>query len=311
MKDFKMTVQGRVHRWSATPCQDAVAGAKHKGVTALALCDGAGSLPLSHAGASRLSEVFARWASARFYALLQQSDRAVAEEGAALIERTLAELASQYRAAPEAFGSTLLLVACDRYGKNLCMHLGDGLIVGMTNSGRQVLVSEPDGVRNATYLTCHSSRILRAHLRVCRPENIAGFFLSSDGSRKILYDQDADGVSASPEISRLLDKLYAGPAGFARGFTEFVERTVKPLDDWSVCMLVRDANEIAPTLGCPRGDPLRCRRVARSFARYIEALRLGLSRCRASQAAGWSRRDFRAKQARAEELIREEIGGGD
>ena len=147
-----MTVQGRVHRWSATPCQDAVAGAKHKGVTALALCDGAGSLPLSHAGASRLSEVFARWVSARFYALLQQSDRAVAEEGAALIERTLAELASQYRAAPEAFGSTLLLVACDRYGKNLCMHLGDGLIVGMTNSGRQVLVSEPDGVRNATYL---------------------------------------------------------------------------------------------------------------------------------------------------------------
>lgn len=305
-----MTVQGRVHRWSATPCQDAVARASHKGVTALALCDGAGSLPLSHTGAARLSNVFAQWASTRFYALLQQSDQAVAEEGVALIERTLVDLASQYHASPEAFGSTLLLVACDQYGKNLCIHLGDGLIVGMTNSGRQVLISEPDGLQNATYLTCHDSRILRAHLRVCRPENIAGFFLSSDGSRKILYDQDACGVSTSPEISRLLDKLYVGPAGFAHGFTEFVEHSVKPLDDWSVCMLVRDANEIAPTLGCPRDDTLQHRRIARSFARYIEALRLGFSCWRASQAAGWSKRDFKAKQARAEKLIQEEVRGG-
>lgn len=304
MIHYTMALQGRVNRFSDTPCQDAVAKKCRKGITALSLCDGAGSLKCSDIGAKRMAEAFATWACGHFYSLLSKSDTEVIDSAVRLIKDTLYSLAEEYSISPNAFGSTLLVAACDNFGRYFILHLGDGIIAAMSHSGKVFTVSTPEGIANATYLTCSREELLRKHIRVYRPHNIAGLFATSDGAQKLLYMEEESKIIVSPEIGNLLLKLRNDRNGFSVGFPAFVDKTVRPLDDFSVAMLTGNINNAACDMGYHRGDSLHKRRIVRSYARYVDALHSGASKAEACKKAGWRKKHWTNRMRIADAMIR-------
>lgn len=237
---YTMAVQGGVHRWQNKPCEDHVTQLSYRGVTALSLCDGAGSLPLSGPGAQTLSQAFAEYLARHFDRLALLPSSSISEEAVFLIQRVLAELCSQYNAPPEAFGSTLLAAASDVRGRFLILHLGDGIIAGLNSSDCIFPVSAPEGVDNATYLSCSDEDTLRRHVRVYKYRNIKGVLLLSDGSKGIFYTDPSGRGSTlrlSPQLRGLICLLQCNRFSFAADFPDFVRRQLKPVDDFSIGIL--------------------------------------------------------------------------
>lgn len=245
--DYTMTLQGRVNRYSDIACQDMAARAASKEVTALSLCDGAGSLKMGGTGAETMSKTFAQWMMRNFRRLIRMSEQAVIDEAVCLIERTLSALSCAYRIDSQEFGSTLLVGACDQRGRWLVLHLGDGIIAGVDRQENVFAVSEPEGYRNATYLTCCDRQTLREHLRLRKVKNLRGLFMSSDGSEGILHCVDANEnsfkVTVSSDIASLMNQLEEDRRLFGKEFPDFVDKEIRPLDDFSVAMLIPLKND--------------------------------------------------------------------
>lgn len=183
---------GSRHIQQDKPCQDAVfllrQTDRHSGhpVSAMVLCDGAGSAAFSREGAQAASRAAAELLTEHFS---QIADLGRNEAGEFLLNelgRVLRQEARKRTCLLYQLASTLVAVALDETNQTaLTVHLGDGVILGLKRDGRTVCLSRPDNGRfcNETWFT--TSRTAAEHLQIgwydWETENLAAVFLSSDG----------------------------------------------------------------------------------------------------------------------------------
>jgi len=301
---FGMTHPGRVHAFEGTACQDAVASRMERGIGAIALCDGAGSLAHAAEGGRAMADSISRKLIERFGEYLRMQARDIAEEVAGCIRETVDGLAARHSAERDGFGSTLLAVCCEAAsGRYVALHLGDGVIAARSEDGSVRTLSFPDSGREAhsTYLTTSSDAQIRSHLRVIKGDSRdRAFFMTSDGAERILYAEG--GRILSPAIGDLCAELTLHPARLKGELEECVRFQLKPMDDFSVAILVNmepSASLFARDAG--HGN-LRARRVARGYLRYVRGREMGMGRTQAARYAGWRKKHAKRRIAKARAL---------
>ena len=184
--------RGSRHIQQDKPCQDAAfllrKTDRYSGhpVSAMVLCDGAGSAAFSREGAQAASRATAELLTEHFSLM---TDLGRNEAGKFLLNElggVLWQEARKLTCLPYQLASTLVAVALDETNRMvLIVHLGDGVILGLKRDGRTVCLSGPDNGRfcNETWFT--TSRTAAEHLQVSwydwETEKLAAVFLSSDG----------------------------------------------------------------------------------------------------------------------------------
>lgn len=183
VKTAAVTVQGRAHLDTGTPCQDQTATLRENGVSAIVLADGAGSMAHSHLGARAVVDAVAALLCREFDTLYAAPDAGATARVLAVCSEALDTLAVP----PFQAGSTLLFFALRAEGY-LAGHLGDG-VIGLYGGGVPAVLSPPENGenRNETWFT--TSADAAAHLRLYRgmlpPGGTA--LLMSDGAAESLY----------------------------------------------------------------------------------------------------------------------------
>lgn len=126
---------------------------KKGNVVSLVLCDGAGSLELSSAGAKEISKLISEMLCDNWEHYKTVLSNEIRMEIYLVINEKLKELSHKYHCEKEEFGSTLLAFATDG---NECIgvHLGDGAIFSYNDDDIKILSYPVNGVTtDQTYLT--------------------------------------------------------------------------------------------------------------------------------------------------------------
>lgn len=296
---YTLAMQGGLHRFVHRPSQDFTASHRRGSVAGVALSDGAGSLPHSGEGAQATAGAVIIHMVNYFDALWEMSSEAVSRRLAHLILCRLTQCAEAMHASVADFGSTLLAVCADaRSGRYIAVHLGDGVIMARDHTGQVNALSLPQrGERAAsTFLTPHLA-ICPEYLRVQRGSGLKGFMLTSDGAENSLYCQQ--GRVVSPSISSLFDELAACPMAFDASFQHAVHTDIRPVDDFSVCMLSLEPLSSMRLLSRSDGNSSNAtsRRITRSALRYAAARDAGATPCLAARHAGWRKQDMPHRMA--------------
>lgn len=188
-------VQGRSHVRDGIPCQDKVQYRNRKGVSAIALADGAGSCSQSEIGASVLVQRICDELTEHFDFCWEEDLKAVQDLLIGRIRKTLSVAAAELLCAVEDLSSTLLAAAVsgDRF---FALHIGDGVIGCMRDGEAEVLSGPMNGeFKNQTYFTTYLylekvMRIYRGHL-----DGRTGFLLMSDGPSGCLFSEQEGSLS--------------------------------------------------------------------------------------------------------------------
>jgi hypothetical protein len=175
---------GSSHLEAGTPCQDAFAHAVLADTLLAAVCDGAGSQPLSHVGAQSLSR--------RVVELLADEAEGFSGREASQLElvigETIAQARAELRAVATAAGQDLSAYACTLVGAiahargGVFFHVGDGLAVAETGDAPAVVSLPENGeYANETYFVsgadwCEHLRFLHFAMPAAR------IALMSDGA---------------------------------------------------------------------------------------------------------------------------------
>lgn len=229
-------LQGSAHLSRGIPCQDSVFGARGAHAAAVALCDGAGSVPHSELAAQAASRALASYAAEHFELLWSLEDAVVRDVIVTLGVTAVREAAPGVRPA-----CTVLLAAMAADGRSLVCHLGDGAILALGRDGRGRLFSEPEnGERpNMTYFLSGPEPL--RHLRVLRPEpdSAEAFVLGSDGVSAGLYSYSG---AASPAVEKMVGWLRSGGQAHAAALLDDALKNVfrsQSADDVSLAILLR------------------------------------------------------------------------
>lgn len=302
---YQLTQQGGFHAWEGCPCQDRVHTLRRGTVEAVTLCDGAGSLDGAEQAAIAFSQGMNEWVAEHFRTLRGKSDEDVRRMAVAEIGRILDGLTLGVEESRDLYGSTLLTVCRDcRTGEALVLHLGDGLIVGLSREEGCVCLTTPEQGEEyrSTWLVNSSPEELMDHLRVIRirrQRHMDAYCLMSDGSEGALYQPREDGVTLHPAVESLMQEYLLRPANFVREMPDFVRKRIRPADDFSIGFL----GDVPPTM-LPAKGPARVRR---QFAEYLAARRSGMCAARAARKAGWRKRDVPNKRDRLQWMQVEEV----
>lgn len=184
--------RGTRHENLGLPCQDAVclrqeqdAGTGHT-ISAAALCDGAGSVPYALEGAQAVCEAVAGLLAQGYSRLESATSSAARQTLLRCVKRSLNRTARTLGCPVWQLSSTLVAVALDETARTmLTIHLGDGVILGLTGGGRVLSLSAAENGRfcNETWFT--TSRDAARHLRLgwhdLAAEDLLAVCLSSDG----------------------------------------------------------------------------------------------------------------------------------
>lgn len=169
---FAASATGKSHIDAGTPCQDASAHAVAGDVLVAAVCDGAGSQPLSHVGSQALSQRVVQGLVAHIETgmplpTLAANDFLVAvSEVIADVRAGLAVEAEVAGVVPESYASTLVGVVAHA-GGGWFFHVGDGQGVAQPRAATDaVVVSLPENgeYANETYFV--TGEDWREHLHV-------------------------------------------------------------------------------------------------------------------------------------------------
>jgi hypothetical protein len=220
---FGAAVCGPDHERDNAPCEDACEFAvSAEGVTALCVCDGAGSVSHAALGARKVAEAVV----ASLCELRPASPEALTEALRAACRRGREALlfeARERELSPEQLACTLVAVAT--FGNVAAVaHIGDGAVIGrVRETGELRLLSAPDRGEFANetwFITCDS---WAERLRVGLHEDIEALCALSDGcqSASLVGDQApfppfwsplfdfagevTDVAEACAEVARLLD----------------------------------------------------------------------------------------------------------
>lgn len=186
---FAASVTGKSHTDAGLPCQDAWSGRVAGDVLVAAVCDGAGSQPMSHRGACLLSRSVINglcqaleqeqpirfgseaWVAGALKTVIQQA-RATLEDIAAGSEHSI-----------HAYAATLVGVIAN-HSEGWFFHIGDGQAVALLDAdGTTTVKSLPENgeYSNETYFATGAE--WAAHLRLTRiPAGSQVIALMSDGT---------------------------------------------------------------------------------------------------------------------------------
>lgn len=184
--------RGTRHENLGIPCQDVVclrqgqdAGTGHT-ISAATLCDGAGSVPYALEGAQAVCEAVSGLLVQRYSRLESASLSAARQTLMRCVKRSLNRTARTLGCSVWQLSSTLVAVALDETTRTmLTVHLGDGVILGLTGGGRVLSLSAAENGHfcNETWFT--TSRDAARHLRMgwhdLVAEDLLAICLSSDG----------------------------------------------------------------------------------------------------------------------------------
>lgn len=302
---YQLIRQGGFHAWEGCPCQDRVHTLRRGTVEAVTLCDGAGSLKGAEQAAITFSQGMNEWVAEHFQTLRGESDEKIRRLAVGEIGRILDGLTLGEEESRDLYGCTLLTVCRDgRTGEALVLHLGDGLIVGLSRADGCICLTPPEQGEEyrSTWLVNSSPAEVKDHLRVMhirRRRGIDAYCLMSDGGEGALYQPRPEGVTLHPALERLMQEYLLRPANFVREMPDFVRTRIRPADDFSIGFL----GDVPPAM-LPVKGPVRVRR---QYARYLAARREGLSAERAARRAGWRKRDIRTRRERLLQMQVEEV----
>jgi len=181
--------QGMGHAVLGIPCQDKTVFLASKGVSVIALADGAGSAKLSHHGAETTTRTICDFLSNDFDRLYKCKGNVVKNEILASLLDALNAKSSELSCESSQLASTLLAVAVKK-GRFISIHIGDGIIGALGNTTIEV-ISEPDNGELANETKFVTSADAADYLRLYRGQakKYSGFILMSDGSGSSLYDK--------------------------------------------------------------------------------------------------------------------------
>lgn len=239
-KTFCSCIQGNGHVAKGTPCQDKASALQQNGVTALSLCDGAGSRRLSHHGAACVARTTCRF-------LCDQFDESFAQEDASVVKQDM------YKAVGDMLQKTAWLLGCVtddlactwlfvavKGNHFLAGHLGDGAIGVVRTDGQAAVLSKPFNgeCANQTVFFTTNGSISEFHLYKGSVEGLQGFIMFSDGAGDSLYE-NRTGTLAKYAVN-LIGQAVKKPEDV---MDRLLERKVLPLlrkrtsDDCSVGIL--------------------------------------------------------------------------
>jgi hypothetical protein len=189
---FAAAATGKSHLDSGTPCQDAYFSQLRGDVLVAAVCDGAGSQPLSHLGAAAFSRQVVQFLADRPVADLLDDpaslEPAVADAVAAARE-TLAAEAEANGADLGHYAATLVGVIAHAAG-GAFFHIGDGQAVADYGDDREPALSLPENGEYANETYFATGEAWREHLRITPfPSGARRLALMSDGAASFVLDR--------------------------------------------------------------------------------------------------------------------------
>lgn len=191
---FAAAATGKSHLDTGTPCQDAFFSAQVGGTLVAAVCDGAGSQPLSHLGAAALSQGIVQALAQRLEAggTLPVEDaaalHAIVADAIATVRNALERVAAYDGAELQQFAATLVGAVAHAQG-GAFFHVGDGQGVAELDDGTVALSLPENGeYANETYFV--TGEAWREHLRVTSFAPAASrLALMSDGAASFVLDK--------------------------------------------------------------------------------------------------------------------------
>lgn len=220
-------VTGIYHEVDDGPCQDAVGKYENDYCSAVALCDGAGSVENSEIASNLVVSALSKYLCENFEELYSDDDETVVTK----VCKYLEELSNLNTIKLDC---TLLAVATNNNDKDLIIHVGDGVIIGK-RLGEYEIVSYPENgeASNITYFLSNDD--LRKHMHILK-NKADGYLLTSDGISNLLYDTNEVKKAVSIMFSWIEN---ADEAVVEEKLKSEIERTFKQytLDDISVAIL--------------------------------------------------------------------------
>ena len=181
---------GTGHRTYHQQGQDRTAKRSERGVTAVALADGAGSASLSHLGAACAVDTACSLLCQKFDELYNAPNpHQMRKQVVDTVQQAISKEATRYQVKPADMACTLLAVAVhnDRY---LLFHVGDG-VIAYQKAGKLLVASHPRNGAFANMTTFVTSRSAAQSAYVCKgiQSAVEGFVLMSDGCEQALYQK--------------------------------------------------------------------------------------------------------------------------
>lgn len=188
---FAAAATGKSHLDSGAPCQDAYFWSLRGDTLVAAVCDGAGSQPLSHLGAAAFARgVVQALADAVEAALPDPADLEVQVAAAvAAVRGRLAAEAAANGAELGHYAATLVGVVADDDG-GAFFHIGDGQAVAEFDDGREPALSLPENGEYANETYFATGEAWREHLRITPfAGGLRRVALMSDGAASFALDR--------------------------------------------------------------------------------------------------------------------------
>lgn len=220
-------VAGVYHEIDNKSCQDAVGKYEDECHSAIALCDGAGSVKNSEIASNLVVSSLPKYMCENFEELYNSEDDKLVFK----IINYLKELSRQNNVKLDC---TLLTVVTDNNSKDLIVHVGDGAIISERLDECEI-ISYPENGETFDITYFLSSDNLKEHIHIFR-KNADKYLLTSDGISNLLYD--TNGVKkAIPIMFSWIEN--AGQTLVEEKIKGEIERTFKQytLDDISVAIL--------------------------------------------------------------------------
>lgn len=220
---FAAAATGKSHLDSGTPCQDAYFSELRGDVLVAAVCDGAGSQPLSHLGAAAFSRQVVQALADRPVADLlgdpasldPLSLKSAVADAVAATRDALAAEAEAAGAELGHYAATLVGVIADRNG-GAFFHIGDGQGVADYGDGREPALSLPENGEYANETYFATGEAWREHLRITPfAAGARRLALMSDGAASFALDKGQRalfGAFIDPVCAWLAETTDAGAA---------------------------------------------------------------------------------------------------
>lgn len=180
---------GDLHLRSGKSNEDRISILECNRLTAIALCDGAGSSPSGAAAAELTARTLTGLLTERFQELYTADGDSARLIAVQAVEQCLRSHSLETGTPPEDLACTILAAAVDVEGRCICLHLGDGIILQRNSfdDGPSVVSCPMTGLApHSTYLTmnCDMTRYLRYYRWQC--PQLAQLMLLTDGAAEHL-----------------------------------------------------------------------------------------------------------------------------
>lgn len=222
----QFTIPGMRHRREGIENQDAVYAAGSVGT----LADGVSACGRAGAGARRTSQTLAKLLRARGERLAKMPAAEAARLISQALQYELAALAAGEQVPPQEYSSTAMGAVFSPAGELLTCNLGDGVILGVKNSGCEVLSGPGDSSAGCPCTTDHQAA---RYMQVKQHSNVARVLLCSDGAWPYLFDRDCLRMDAEQWLLR----------GDGEAIASYLQSCM-PQDDCSFVLLERQPNDL-------------------------------------------------------------------